>query len=74
MGDNVSTIHNENEEVLMAVKMPHGMSDRVKIHNTVLQGTKLGPLHWKVTINEIGERAPKFPDSYIHITGWFQRH
>ena len=50
MGDNVSTIHNENEEVLMAVKMPHGMSDRVKIHNTVLQGTKLGPLECIVNL------------------------
>ena len=53
--DILRLIYKANYEVNMAVKTPHGLTDRQKLKNTVLQGDKLS----SGIIDKIGQECMK---------------
>ena len=57
--DTLDLIYKSNSEVSMAVKTPHGLTDRQVIRDTVLQGDKFGSLLASVMVDKIGQECMK---------------
>ena len=57
--DTLGLIFKSNYEVSMAVKTPHGITDRQTVRNTVLQGDKFGSLLASVQVDKIGQECMK---------------
>ena len=57
--DTLGLIYKSNYEVNMAVKTPHGITDRQQVKNTVLQGDKFGSLLASVQVDKIGQECMK---------------
>ena len=53
--DMLPLVYKANAEVQMAVNTPHGLTDRIKIRNTVLQGDTFGSILASVQVNSIGK-------------------
>ena len=57
--DNLSLILKANQTVYMAVKTPGGLTDRVMIENSVLQGDTFGSLLASVQVDAIAKEVEK---------------
>ena len=72
--DTLSLIYKSNCEVSMAVKTPHGLTDRQVIKDTVLQGDKFGSLLASVQVEKIGQECMKagyhYPYKNSHPVGF----
>jgi hypothetical protein len=51
--DNLPLLYKSNQEIHMAVKTPHGLSDRQKVTDIVLQGYTFGSLFASVQVDMI---------------------
>ena len=57
--DTLGLLYNSNSEVSMAIKTPHGITDRQTIRNLVLQGDKFGSLLASVQVDQMGQECMK---------------
>ena len=64
--DTLGLIYKSNCEVSMAVKTPHGLTDRQVIKDTVLQGDKFGSLLASVQVETIGQECMKAGYNYFY--------
>ena len=53
--ENLILLYNSNKEISMAVKTAHGLSDRVVVNDSVLQGDTFGSLMASVQVDKIGQ-------------------
>ena len=59
-------IYKSNSEVSMAVKTPHGLTDRHTVKNIVLQGDKFGSLLASVQVDKIGQACMQAGYNYLY--------
>ena len=64
--DTLGLVYKSNSEVSMAVKTPHGVTDRQTVNNIVLQGDKFGSLLASVLVDKIGQECQKAGYSYFY--------
>ena len=62
--DTLGLVFKSNNEVSMAIKTPHGLTDRQTVRNTVLQGDKFGSLLASVQVGKIGQDCMKAGYNY----------
>ena len=55
--DNLNIIYKLNENNKVAVKTPHGLSERVQIKKIVMQGENLAPLECSVQVDTFGKEC-----------------
>ena len=55
--DNLALLYNANKNINMAVKTPHGLSDRQTVKNIVLQGDTWGSMLASVQVDKIGQEC-----------------
>ena len=53
--DMLPLVYHANKEFQMAVNTPHGLTDRITVRNTVLQGDTFGSILASVQVNNIGK-------------------
>ena len=56
--DFFSLLYEANRENLVAVKTPHGISERTTINEIVMQGDVLAPLISSLQVDTIGKEWP----------------
>ena len=59
-------IYKANEEIFMAVKTPGGLTDRLMITNSVLQGDTWGPMLASVQVDKIGKSLEEAGIGYLY--------
>ena len=64
--DTLGLVYKANSEVSMAVKTPHGLTDRQTVNNIVLQGDKFGSLLASVLVENIGQECLKAGYKYLY--------
>ena len=64
--DTLGLVYKSNCEVSMAVKTPHGLTDRQTVKDIVLQGDKFGSLLASVQVEKIGEESMKAGYQYLY--------
>ena len=55
--DRIALVYKLNEDNLIAVKTPFGLSERFMVKNVVMQGGKWGPLQCSNSIDKIGRKC-----------------
>ena len=64
--DNLNLLYKANQEINMAVKTPHGLTDRQTVRDIVLQGDKFGSLLASVQVDKIGQECIKAGYHYLY--------
>ena len=64
--DTLGLIYKSNKEVSMAIKTPHGLTDRQTVTNIVLQGDKFGSLLAAVQVDRIGQACMEAGYNYFY--------
>ena len=49
--DNLSILYEANKKVKVAVKTPHGLTDRIDIEKIILQGDVFGPIQCSMSVD-----------------------
>ena len=55
--DNLAVIYEANKKVKVAVKTPHGLTERVDINKIILQGDVFGPIQCSVSVDTYGKEC-----------------
>ena len=64
--DNLNILYKANEEINMAVKTSHGLTNRQTVNDIVLQGDKFGSLLASVQVDQIGQDCIKAGYYYLY--------
>ena len=64
--DSLGLIYKSNNKVSMAVKTPHGLTDRHIVKNKILQGDKFGSLLASVQVDKIGQACMQAGYNYLY--------
>ena len=64
--ENLALIYKANKEINMAVKTAHGLSERVEVKDSVLQGDKFGSLMASVQVDKIGKDSIKAGHHFLY--------
>ena len=68
--DMLPLVYQANEKVQMAVNTPEGLTDRLTVKNTVLQGDVFGSILASVQVNSIGKKCEESDYGYKYITSF----
>ena len=55
--DNLSILYEANKKVKVAVKTPHGLTDRIDIEKIILQGDVFGPIQCSMSVDTYGREC-----------------
>ena len=64
--DTLGLVYKSNNEVSMAIKTPHGLTDRQTVNNIVLQGDKFGSLLASAQVDKIGQACMEAGYNYLY--------
>ena len=71
--DSLGLIYKSNNKVSMAVKTPHGLTDRQIVRNKVLHGDTFGSLLASVQVDKIGQACMQAGYNYLYRFSWNDR-
>ena len=55
--NNLAVLYEANKKVKVAVKTPHGLTDRVEVNKIILQGDVFGPIECSVSVDTYGKEC-----------------
>ena len=61
------SFHNVNKNAKVAIKTTSGITNRIHIHNTIMQGTVWGSLLCTSTIDKLGKLCYETPQIVVQV-------
>ena len=55
--NNLAVLYEANKKVKVAVKTPHGLTDRIEVNKIILQGDVFGPIECSVSVDTYGKEC-----------------